>query len=207
MNDRNFREPQRRGFDHDFGPRHARGHTAPAPGLAGRRRPIAGPPIGATVKWFNPEKGFGFVALDDGSGDAFLHASVLERSGCDASLLKPGATLQVTIGNGQKGPQVTEVLKLDESTSSQDTPRRGMSRVPGRAMLESTGRMTGTVKWYSPDRGFGFVAIEGGRREVFVHATALQRSGIATLSEGQRVTLEVAEGRKGLEAVAVGSAS
>ena len=41
----------------------------------------AGPPTDATVKWFNPEKGFGFVACDDGGKDVFLHISVLERSG------------------------------------------------------------------------------------------------------------------------------
>jgi cold shock protein len=50
---------------------------------------------------------------------------------------------------------------------------------------------------------FGFVGVEGGRSEVFVHAAALQRSGIVSLAEGQRVAMEVAEGRKGLEAVAV----
>jgi len=54
-----------------------------------------------------------------------------------------------------------------------------------------------------PQKRFGFVAVEGGQREVFVHATALQRSGIANLSEGQRVAMEVGEGRKGLEALSV----
>jgi cold shock CspA family protein len=41
----------------------------------------SGPSVRATVKWYNPEKGFGFVQLADGSGDAFLHVSVAERSG------------------------------------------------------------------------------------------------------------------------------
>jgi cold shock protein len=207
MSDRSFREPRRHGSSHDLAPHRPRGHTAPTLGSAGRQRPISRPPVGATVKWFSPEKGFGFVVLDDGSGDAFLHASVIEQAGRDLSSLKPGATLQVTIGHGQKGAQVTELLKRDESTSSAATARRGMSRVPGRAVPERIGHMTGIVKWYSAERGFGFVAVEDGRREVFVHASALRRSRIATLSEGQRVTLEVAEGRKGLEAVAVGSAS
>ena len=63
--------------------------------------------------------------------------------------------------------------------------------------------MTGTVKWYNSEKRFGFVAVEGGRSEVFVHAAALQRSGIARLTEGQSVAMEVTEGRKGLEAVTV----
>ena len=56
--------------------------------------------------------------------------------------------------------------------------------------------MTGTVKWYSPEKRFGFVAVEGGRSEVFVHAAALQRSGIARLTEGQRIAMEVTEGER-----------
>jgi CspA family cold shock protein len=68
------------------------------------------------VKWFNPEKGFGFVELSEGAGDVFLHASVLARLGITS--VNPGATLKVRTGQGQKGPQVTEVLEVDEITAS-----------------------------------------------------------------------------------------
>jgi len=60
----------------------------------------SGPTVQATVKWYNPEKGFGFVQLANGS-DAFLHASVIERNG--ASTVPPGATLEVRAGAGPKG--------------------------------------------------------------------------------------------------------
>jgi cold shock protein len=207
MSDRRFwEEPRRRGFDHDFVPHRPRGHTAPAFTSATRRQPVSGPPVSATVKWFSPDKGFGFVVLGDGSGDAFLHASVVEQSGRDSSLLKPGAALQVRVGHGQKGPQVSEILELDASAVATATPRPGTPPASRRAAPDRTGCMTGTVKWYNPERGFGFVAVDSGQKEVFVHATALQRSRIATLSEGQRVTLEVAEGRKGLEALTIASA-
>jgi len=202
MNDRSFRGSQRRGFDHDFTAPRSRGHIAPAFGSAGRRQPSYGPPVRATVKWFSPEKGFGFVVLDDGSGDAFLHASVVEQSGRNGTMMKPGAALQVTVGHGPKGPQVIEILSLEENAIAPATLHPSRHAAP-----QGTSRMTGTVKWYSPERGFGFVAVYNGSREVFVHATALQRSRIATLSEGQRVILEVAEGRKGLEAVKIVSAA
>src|SRR5437016_13139368 len=52
----------------------------------------SGPPIDATVKWFNPEKGFGFVELADGSGDAFLHIAMLESAGHEA--VPPGSKLR-----------------------------------------------------------------------------------------------------------------
>jgi CspA family cold shock protein len=64
-------------------------------------------------------------------------------------------------------------------------------------------QMTGTMKWYNPDKGFGFAVVEGGGKDVFVHASVLQRAGLQTLAEGQRVTMDVAEGRKGPEAVAI----
>jgi cold shock CspA family protein/transposase-like protein len=64
-------------------------------------------------------------------------------------------------------------------------------------------RMTGAVKWYNAEKGFGFIAVESGHRDVFVRASALQRSGLASLAEGQQVTLEVTQGRKGPEAVEI----
>jgi CspA family cold shock protein len=200
MSERSFREPRRRGFDDDvFAPHRPRGFGAPA----SRRQTPSGPPIRATVKWFSPEKGFGFVVLDGGRGDAFLHASVLEQSGHNEGTLQPGVTLRIRVGQGQKGPQVDEVLEIDESTAA-PAPKPALDkRSSARANDRRPNRMTGTVKWYSPEKRFGFVAVEGGRSEVFVHTAALQRSGIATLAEGQRVAMEVAEGRKGLEAVAV----
>jgi CspA family cold shock protein len=103
----------------------------------------------------------------------------------------------------KKGPQVDEILEIDESTAVPAPKPTLGKQPPARANDRRPNRMTGTVKWYSPEKRFGFVAVEGGRGEVFVHATALQRSGIATLAEGQRVAMDVAEGRKGLEAVAV----
>jgi len=206
MSERSFREPRQRGFNHDFGPHRTRGHAVPASESARRPQPVSGPPVRATVKWFNLEKGFGFVVLGDGSGDAFLHASVVEQSGRDGSVLKPGATLQVAVGHGQKGLQVTEILEVDESTVEPALPRPGTRLAAPRAAPDRSSRMTGTVKWYSPERGFGFIAVDSGRREVFIHATTLQRSRIATLSEGQRVTLEAVEGRKGLEAVTIACA-
>jgi cold shock protein len=124
------RPSRRRGFDDDFSFDRAPPGDMP--------RPVApswpssagfGPEHDATVKWFNPEKGFGFVALSDGSGDAFLHANTLNQSG--HNVVSPGATLRVRIGQGQKGRQVSEVLSVDESTAATEagrsaagTPRR-----------------------------------------------------------------------------------
>ena len=50
---------------------------------------------------------------------------------------------------------------------------------------------TGTVKWFNPDKGFGFIQPEGGGQDVFVHITAVQTAGMQSLNENQRVTFEV----------------
>ena len=59
--------------------------------------------------------------------------------------------------------------------------------------------MVGTVKWYDPAKGFGFITPEGGGRDVFVHATALERAGLGPLQERQSVRMGVVQGAKGPE--------
>ena len=66
--------------------------------------------------------------------------------------------------------------------------------------LGSTTESIGTVKIYKAEKGFGFVGQDGGGKDVFVHATALARAGLSGLAEGQRVRMQVGQGRKGLEA-------
>ncbi len=220
------RKPRKRGFDDDtpeFGGGGGWGAPPPFPmpsSMPASRGPsvfATGPEIEATVKWFNPEKGFGFVELGNGSGDAFLHISVLQRSGQEA--VNPGAGMRVRVGPGQKGQQVTEVVEItspgepggpgggaprggfgDRSPRSGgfgDRPRGGGG---GFAPSGPAEEMRGTVKWYSAEKGFGFVSPEGGGRDVFVHATALERSGLSPLTEGQAVVMQVVQGKKGPEA-------
>lgn len=205
------RPTRRRGFDDDFAfdrapPGDMPRSTPSWPSSAG-----FGPEHDATVKWFNPEKGFGFVALSDGSGDAFLHANTLNQAGHSA--VSPGATMRVRIGQGQKGRQVSEVISVDESTATPTS--RGGARSPaggvgggggGARRGAPTGpsvEMQGTVKWYNATKGFGFVAPLEGGKDVFVHASALQRAGIMQLAEGQTIWMDVVQGAKGPEASSI----
>ncbi len=55
----------------------------------------------------------------------------------------------------------------------------------------------GTVKWFNPTKGFGFIEPEDGSKDAFVHISALERSGITNLAEGQRVQFELVAGRDG----------
>ncbi|MCP2671074.1 cold-shock protein [Maricaulaceae bacterium EIL42A08] len=56
---------------------------------------------------------------------------------------------------------------------------------------------TGTVKWFNPTKGFGFIQPDGGSKDVFVHITAVQAAGLTELADNQKVTFEIEEGRDG----------
>jgi cold shock protein len=198
--DRDFRPTRRRDFADDDYPPPSR-NFGYAPPRGPQFDSPSGPPVQATVKRYNPDKGFGFVTLGDGSGDAFFHVSVVERGG--HSTVPPGATLEVRAGAGPKGPQVTEILSVDVSTASQEQPRRPRPERPAYhySADRPTVEETGTVKWYNAMKGFGFIGLDQGGKDIFVHASALERSGIMGLTEGQRIAVDVADGQKGPEAV------
>jgi CspA family cold shock protein len=65
---------------------------------------------------------------------------------------------------------------------------------------ENTSMAQGTVKWFNGDKGFGFIAQEGGGDDVFVHFSAIQTSGFRTLDENQKVEFDVTQGPKGPQA-------
>ena len=56
---------------------------------------------------------------------------------------------------------------------------------------------TGTVKWFNPTKGFGFIAPDDGSKDVFVHISAVERSGLSGLNENQKVSFELEAGRDG----------
>ncbi|WP_374311301.1 cold-shock protein [Dongia sp.] len=72
------------------------------------------------IKWFNPEKGFGFVTPADGSSDVFLHISALKDAGLQDA--PEGSTITCEVGQGRKGIQVLRVINLDTSTAAPSRP-------------------------------------------------------------------------------------
>ena len=212
--------PRRRGFDDDeppmnFDSRPARPARAPFGGGFGAAPEMpSGAPVAsvdAVVKWFKGDKGFGFVELANGAGDAFLHIGALQSAGYET--VPPGAKLKVQVTQGQKGAQVARVIEVDTSTATADTgaaaPRRQFdSPRPVRRMPDpaSAVEVMGKVKWFDETKGFGFVASDDGGKDVFIHISILRPANITTLAEGQAVTMRVVDTQKGREAVSIGLA-
>ncbi len=132
-----------------------------------------------TVRWFDADRGFGFIALGQDAEDLFVHAS--EIVGDDAmKLLREGQVVEFEIGEGDRGPQARRV-------------RVTADRAAGTPL-----GVLGTVSWYEPAKGYGFVTPDGGGAEIFVHSSAIVGGGV--VSEGQRVAFLVVDGERGPQA-------
>jgi CspA family cold shock protein len=159
------------------------------------------------VKWFKADKGYGFVELAGGQGDAFLHANALHASGHES--VPAGAKLRVIVGAGAKGAQVTRVVEVDASSAVETSrPARAFAdgpRPPRRVAPDpsSAVAVSGKVKWFDDAKGFGFVASDDGGKDVFVHISVLGPAGISHLAEGQHVNMRVVDTPKGREAIAL----
>jgi CspA family cold shock protein len=220
---KDFRAPRKRGFDDDgpmpyesSRPRPQRGYgggpeaafgSAPLGGASAAPVNSSAPAVDAVVKWFKADKGYGFVELAGGQGDAFLHANALHAAGHDS--VPAGAKLRVQVGAGAKGAQVTRVLEVDAAgiverparptSSFGDAPRpRRVTPDPSTAVAVS-----GKVKWFDDAKGFGFVASEDGGKDVFVHISILGPAGVTHLAEGQHVNMRVVDTPKGREAISL----
>ena len=103
--------------------------------------------------------------------------------------------------------QVTRIIDVNESGAPAAATRSfsgagRASRCPGRDH-GSVIQLTGRVKWFDGVRGFGFVAGDDFRRDVFVHCSVLRSAGMSGLDQGQTVTMRVVETSKGREAIEI----
>ena len=211
---KDFRGPRKRGFDDDgpFGYDAPRAPRAPRQGFGGGGFgegppiPSDAPAIDAVVKWFKSDKGFGFVELANGTGDAFLHIGAVQAAGYES--LPPGAKLKVNVSSSLKGQQVSRIIEADLAGASERAPPPRTfdgPRPPRRQAPDPSTAVTvaGKVKWFDEAKGFGFVQSNDGGKDVFVHISILGPSGVSRLVEGQPVTMQVVDTQKGREALSI----
>ncbi len=156
--------------------------------------------ISATVKWYDPAKGYGFLEPPDDSPDIFCRKPALVAVGLDALLA--GATVDCETMQGHRGPEVSRIRAVDFSTASPNPAAGNGSRAerPGPAQAAapvSSRRIRALVKWFTPDKGYGFLEPEDGSADVFCHVNDLHAAGHETLPEGAAVTCEIVPGDKG----------
>ena len=149
-----------------------------------------GEQISATVKWFNPIKGYGFVQPSNGLGDAFVHVSVLEAAG--QKDLQDGAELECEIEQGPRGPMVSVIHSV---TGGQ--VEASVASDPDAPVLE------GVVKFFDPNKGYGFITPDGEGSDVFVSGRVVAQSGLRMLDAEARVRVATRAGEKGPLAVTV----
>jgi CspA family cold shock protein len=172
------------------------------------------------VKFFNGQKGFGFVVRDDGGEDVFVHISAVEQAGLTG--LADGQPLEFTLTERNGRVSATDLVIDGEPMpvtdrapprepraggfgGRDDGPRGGgyggASREFGGGPAPTPGqRVDGTVKFFNGTKGFGFIQREDGGPDAFVHISAVERAGMAGLDEGQRVSFELELDRRGKQA-------
>ncbi len=158
------------------------------------------------VKFFNGQKGFGFIVRDDGGEDVFVHISAVEQAGLTG--LAEGQPLGFTLVDRGGRISATE-LKIDgEPMPVQErAPRedrggdRGGGGFGGGPQRQLTGeKASGTVKFFNAMKGFGFIQRDDGQPDAFVHISAVERAGMSTLNEGDRLSFELEVDRRGKHA-------
>jgi cold shock protein len=153
------------------------------------------PPVEGTVKWFDANKGFGFISLEAG-GEAFIHISRVKAFGNGE--LYEGSPITVRLGPGKKGPEVIEVIEVGGAADGL-VERRPRPPAAAPAATEEVDAID-IVKWFNPGKGFGFVAVGDRQKDVFVSGRIIQQAGLHDLPEGKRVKMKVVVGQKGPEA-------
>ena len=149
-----------------------------------------------TVKFFNGQKGFGFIQQDGGGEDVFVHISAVERAGLEG--LAEGQELEFNLidRGGKVSAQDLQVVgDVIPVKSGGGAPGGDAGGAPRR---ELTGeKATGTVKFFNSMKGFGFLTRDDGQPDAFVHISAVERSGLAGINEGERFEFDLEVDRRG----------
>lgn len=141
-----------------------------------------------TVKFFNSAKGFGFIQREDGGEDVFVHVSAVERAGLDG--LAEGQQLEFTLVDRGGKISASDLQAVGDVIAVEKREAPPQRQLTGE-------KATGTVKFFNSMKGFGFITRDDGQPDAFVHISAVERSGLSNLNEGDRLEFDIEVDRRG----------
>ena len=153
------------------------------------------------VKWYDADKGYGFVVPSEGGPDVMVHAACVRAAGL--SSLDEGATVSLTVVRGDRGLQATEVLSVasraaDAAEEEDDDASKEARPTEIVAEAEPEGEfLPARVKWFNKQKGFGFLNVFGDPADVFVHMETLRRHGFQDLQPGEALSVRLVSGPRG----------
>jgi CspA family cold shock protein len=175
------------------------GRTGGGGGFGGPRGGGAGGPGGGmpaqvvgegkgVVKFFNANKGFGFIQREEGGEDVFVHISSVERAGLEG--LAEGQQLEFTLVDRGGKISASNLVVIGDVIAVE-------KRDPAPQRQLTGDKASGTVKFFNSMKGFGFITRDDGEPDAFVHISAVERSGLSQLNEGDKLEFELEVDRRG----------
>jgi cold shock protein len=145
------------------------------------------------VKFFNAAKGFGFIQRDEGGDDVFVHISSVERAGLEG--LAEGQQLEFQLVDRGGKISASDLVIVGDVIPFEKRDAAPRDAAPQRQLTGD--KATGTVKFFNSMKGFGFITRDDGQPDAFVHISAVERSGMSGLNEGDRVEFDIEVDRRG----------
>lgn len=155
--------------------------------LAGRKEQVR---LTCAMRWYSPSSGYGFAIPLEGGDEVMVHSCVLARDGF--LVVAEGAVLDIEAVRTIKGLQALMVYSLDLSANRTDVLAKRERTVVKREV---------TVRWYNETKGYGFAFVENGSSDegdIFLHAEVVRRAGLNRVCAGERLSVLVAPGERGL---------
>ena len=149
------------------------------------------------VKWFDTSKGYGFLVVEDGSGDILLHSNVLKNFGRGS--VAEGTLLDFEVQDTDRGRQVSKIVDIEapKEEVQEDTSEFGIPSVDGLEMVPAR------VKWFDKSKGFGFANSFKSEVDIFLHMEVLRHYGFSDLQSGEAIVIQVVDGPRGKMAGAI----
>ena len=143
------------------------------------------------VKWFDIDKGFGFLVVEDDGGDILLHSNVLKNFG--RTSVSEGTKLEFEFQETDKGRQVSIIHNIFNSNNIENFDKNEIS-VEAKNMINF---FPARVKWFNKSKGYGFANIFRSSNDIFLHIEILKKSGLSDLETGEAIVISVADSTRG----------